>query len=52
VLIGGSGTPFRTGQYLSVDATHGDYLLTLARGFGSTESSMGVGSDILDGILR
>ncbi|HEY3495863.1 MAG TPA: hypothetical protein VGK73_14295, partial [Polyangiaceae bacterium] len=52
VLIGGSGTPFRTGQYLDVDANHGDYLLTLARGFGSTESSMGVGSDIIDGILR
>ena len=52
LLIGGSGTPFRTGQYLSVDATHGDYLLTLARGFGSTESSMGVGRDILDGILK
>jgi hypothetical protein len=52
VLIGGSSTPFRTGQYLNVDATHGDYLLTLARGFGSTETSMGVGQDIIDGILR
>jgi hypothetical protein len=51
VLIGGSQTPFKTGQYLDVDANHGDYLLTLARGFGSTETSMGVGSDIIDGIL-
>jgi hypothetical protein len=52
VLIGGSQTPFKTGQYLNVDANHGDYLLTLARGFGSTAESMGVGSDIIDGILR
>lgn len=52
LLIGGSGTPFRTGQYLDVDATHGDYLLTLARGFGSSETSMGVGRDIIDGIIR
>jgi hypothetical protein len=51
VLIGGSQTPFKTGQYLDVDASHGDYLLTLARGFGSTATSMGVGRDIIDGIL-
>jgi hypothetical protein len=52
VLIGGSQTPFQTGKYMTVNASHGDYLLTLARGFGSTESSMGVGETILDGILR
>jgi hypothetical protein len=52
VVIAGSQTPFRTGQYLTVDRTHGDFLLTLARGFGSTESSMGVGTSIIDGILR
>jgi hypothetical protein len=51
VVIAGSGTPFRTGQYLSVDRTHGDYLLTLARGFGSQEARMGVGSSIIDGML-
>lgn len=52
VLIAGSETPFRTGQFLSVDASHGDYLLTLARGFGSTETRMGIGTSTLDGILR
>ena len=52
LLVGGANTPFRTGQYLTVDRNHGDYLLTLARGFGSAEEQMGVGSDIIDGILR
>jgi hypothetical protein len=51
VVIAGSGTPFRTGQYLSVDRNHGDYLLTLARGFGSQESRMGVGTSTIDGML-
>jgi hypothetical protein len=36
----------------SVDRTHGDFLLTLARGFGSSETSMGVGTNVIDGILR
>lgn len=52
VLIGGSQVPFRRGQYLEVERSHGDYLLTLARGFGSNAQQMGVGSDIIDGILR
>lgn len=52
VLIGGSQTPFRTGQYTTVDRSHGDYLLTLARGFGSTEARMGVGMSVIDGIVR
>jgi hypothetical protein len=51
VVIAGSGTPFRTGQYLTVDRTHGDYLLTLARGFGSMEASMGTGSSVIDEML-
>jgi hypothetical protein len=51
VVIAGSGTPFRTGQSLSVDRTHGDYLLTLARGFGSMEARMGVGTGVIDGML-
>jgi hypothetical protein len=52
VVIGGAQTPFRTGQSLTVDRSHGDFLLTLARGFGSTEARMGVGTSIIDGILR
>ncbi|MFO7178887.1 MAG: DUF1552 domain-containing protein [Pseudomonadota bacterium] len=52
VLIAGKNTPFRTGEFLSVERNHGEYLLTLARGFGSTESSMGVGSRTIDGILK
>lgn len=52
VLIGGSQTPFQTGQFIEVDRSHGDYLLTLARGLGSSETSMGVGSSTIDGILR
>ena len=31
--------------------SHGDYLLTLARGFGSSEDRMGIGSDLIDGII-
>lgn len=52
VLIGGANTPFRTGQMLEVDRSHGDYLLTLARGFGSDIASMGVGERVIDGVLR
>jgi hypothetical protein len=52
VVIAGSQTPFRTGQFLTVDRTHGDFLLTLARGFGSSEARMGVGTSVIDGILR
>ena len=52
VLIGGSQTPFATGQYFEVDRTHGDYLLTLARALGSSVSEMGVGSSTIDGIVR
>lgn len=52
VLIGGSQTPFATGQYLEVDRTHGDYLLTLARALGSSVSEMGVGDSTIDGLVR
>jgi hypothetical protein len=52
LLIAGSQTPFRTGQSLTVARTHGEYLLTLARGFGSTGARMGVGTSTIDGILR
>jgi hypothetical protein len=37
---------------MTTDRSHGDFLLTLARGFGSTEARMGVGTSIIDGILR
>lgn len=52
VLIAGANTPFKTGEYMAVERSHGDYLLTLARGFGSTESSLGVGTRLIDGILK
>jgi hypothetical protein len=52
IVIGGSQTPFNTGQFIEVDRTHGDYLLTLARGFGSRATSMGVGTDIIDTMLK
>ena len=52
VLIGGGQVPFQTGRFLEVERSHGDYLLTLARGFGSDVGQMGVGSSIIDGILK
>ncbi len=51
VVVAGSGTPFKTGQYLTVDRPHGDYLLTLARGFGSMEARMGTGTSTIDEML-
>lgn len=51
LLVGGAATPFRTGQFQETSANHGDYLLTLARGFGSENGSHGVGERIIEGIL-
>jgi hypothetical protein len=51
VVIAGSGAPFRTGQCLAVERSHGDYLLTLARGFGSQEARMGVGTGTIAEML-
>jgi hypothetical protein len=51
LLVAGAGTPFRTGQYLDVERNHGEYLLTLARGFGSSIEQLGVGSSTIDGLL-
>lgn len=51
LLVGGASTPFRKGQYLETSGNHGEYLLTLARGFGSDNESHGVGEGIIDGIL-
>lgn len=52
LLVGGSQTPFQTGRSLRVDNSHGDYLLTLARGFGSDLDEFGVGRSVIDGIIR
>jgi hypothetical protein len=53
MLVAGAQTPFKTGQALFVNnRTHGDFLLTLAQGFGSTATTMGVGTSRIDGILR
>lgn len=51
-VIAGRNTPFRTGQSLVLDRTHGDYLLTIARALGSTESRMGVGNSTIPEMLR
>jgi hypothetical protein len=51
LLIGGSGTPFRTGQMIQTSANHGDYHLTIARAFGSDADSHGIGTTTIDGIL-
>ena len=53
MLVAGSETPFRTGQSLTVSGrNHGDFLLTLAKGFGSTATTMGVGTTPIDEVLR
>jgi uncharacterized protein DUF1552 len=53
MLVAGAQTPFKTGEALFVNnRTHGDFLLTLAQGFGSTATTMGVGTSRIDGILR
>lgn len=50
VLVGGANTPFQTGQYLEVDRNHGEYLLTVARAYGGSIDSMGIGSSTIDGL--
>ncbi len=52
LLVGGENTPFATGQQLEVDTSHANYLLTLARGFGSTIDGIGISDGTIDGILR
>lgn len=52
MLIAGSQTPFRTGQSLSVSRNHGELLFTLAKGFKSNETKMGIGASTIDGILK
>jgi hypothetical protein len=52
MTVAGSQTPFKGGQSLKVTRSHGDYLLTLAKGFGSTVTTMGVGTSTIDGILK
>lgn len=52
VLIAGKDTPFRTGQALNVERSHGEYLLTLARGLGSTQERMGTGTSVIDELLK
>jgi hypothetical protein len=53
MLVAGAQTPFKTGQAQFVsNRSHGDFLLTLAQGFGSTATTMGVGTSRIDGVLR
>jgi Protein of unknown function (DUF1552)/Protein of unknown function (DUF1501) len=51
VLISGPNSPFRRGQYLEVERSHGDYLLTIARAFGSSIGNVGIGDSVIDELL-
>ena len=52
MLIGGKNSPFNLGQGLNVKRSHGDYLLTVAKGLGATVSNVGKGTTTIDGILK
>jgi hypothetical protein len=52
MLIGGKNSPFSLGKSMNVTRPHGDYLLTLAKGFGSNVSAVGKGTSTIDGILK
>lgn len=52
LLVGGKNSPFKLGQAMNVNRAHGDYLLTLAKGFGSTAAAVGKGTATIDGILK
>ena len=52
LLVAGKNTPFKAGQHLQVERTHGDYLLTLAQGMGSAVTTMGIGAQRIDEMLR
>lgn len=53
MLIGGKNSPFKLGQGLNLsNRTHGDYLYTLAKGFGSSVTAVGKGKTLIDGILK
>ena len=52
LLVAGKNTPFKAGQQLEVSRTHGDYLLTLAQGMGSAVTTVGVGAQRIDEMLR
>ncbi len=53
MLIGGTNSPFKLGQGLNLtNRSHGDYLYTLAKGFGSTVTAVGKGTTLIDGILK
>ena len=53
MILGGKNSPFRLGQAMTVsNRKHGDFLLTLAKGMGSTVSAVGKGTATIDGILK
>ncbi|MFL5307864.1 MAG: DUF1552 domain-containing protein [Polyangia bacterium] len=53
MLVGGANSPFKLGQGLNVsNRSHGDFLYTLAKGFGSTVTAVGKGKTLIDGILK
>ena len=52
LVVGGKNSPFNLGQSMNVTRKHGDFLLTLAKGFGSNVTAMGKGTSTIDGILK
>ncbi len=53
MLVGGVNSPFKLGQGLNLtNRTHGDFLYTVAKGFGSTVTAVGKGKTLIDGILK
>jgi hypothetical protein len=53
MIIGGKNSPFKVGNGVTVtNRTHGDFLYTLAKGFGSTVTAVGKGKATIDGILK
>ncbi|HVT09204.1 MAG TPA: DUF1552 domain-containing protein [Polyangia bacterium] len=53
MLLGGANSPFKLGQGLNLsNRSHGDFLYTLAKGFGSNVTAVGKGKTVIDGILK
>jgi hypothetical protein len=48
-----ANSPFKLGQGINLsNRSHGDFLYTLAKGFGSNVTAVGKGKTLIDGILK